>query len=286
MGGPCFHDGAARDNCYSDRVPTLRVMSFNLRGALSPDGWNAWPLRRRLVRRLLAAHRPTILAAQEVVWPVERELGAALRGHARVRGGLTGRRLLGVRNPLFVDGSALVVERQGGLWLSDTPDRFSVAAGARLARGATWAVVRARASGRPIIFVNTHLDHEGAAARAQGVAVILGALERLGWPRVPAVLAGDFNANAGEALHASLLAAGFVDTWLAAGGDDDDQAFTFHGFTGRRVPPDRRIDWVLASPALRVVGAAIVRDAEPGWIGGGPRFPSDHFPVMADFALD
>jgi len=275
MSRPIFHDGAARDNCYSGRVaPTLRVMSFNVRGALSPDGWDAWPFRRRRVRRLLAAHRPTILAAQEVMRPVEHELGAALRGHARVRGVPTGRWPLSVYNSLFVDRGAVAIEQEGAIALD----------GARQARGATFCV--ARVDGRRLIVVNTHLDHESPRARATGVAAILDELRRLGWPSTRAILAGDFNANAGEALHAELLAAGFVDSFLAAGGaDHDEAAYTFHGFTGRPVPPDRRIDWVLASPSLRVVRAAIVRDVERGWLGG-PRFPSDHFPVVAEFAID
>jgi endonuclease/exonuclease/phosphatase family metal-dependent hydrolase len=257
-------------------MPTVRVMSFNIRGALSSDGCDGWLFRRARVRRLLAAYRPTVLAAQEVLWPVEHELAAALPRHARVRGPRTGRRLVGVRNPLYVDG-AIAIEAQGGFWLSRTPTRFSRGPGARHVRAATWIV--GRVGNARVIFVNTHLDHESEAARALAIDVLVAELGRLGWPRIPAIVAGDFNANAGDTLHRRLLDGGLVDSW--SGGDD---AFTFHGFTGRPVPPDRRIDWILASPSLRVAHAAILRDAEPGLFG--PRYPSDHFPVLADFVLD
>jgi endonuclease/exonuclease/phosphatase family metal-dependent hydrolase len=124
--------------------------------------------------------------------------------------------------------------------------------------------------------MNVHLDHGPEEARLRAGELILDRLRGLGWPALPAVLCGDFNCNAGSGLHARLLAAGFRDTFLDSGLVDDDAAITSHHFQGRAVGADRRIDWILASPPLRTVAAAILRDASP------PRYPSDHYPVIAD----
>jgi len=61
-----------------------------------------------------------------------------------------------------------------------------------------------------------------------------------------------------------------------------------HAFAGAAYRPDGwrrdfwRIDWILVragGPGLRVSTCRNLRDAAP------PRFPSDHYPVVADVAV-
>jgi endonuclease/exonuclease/phosphatase family metal-dependent hydrolase len=103
--------------------------------------------------------------------------------------------------------------------------------------------------------------------------LILSRLTALGWPQIPAVLCGDFNAGPTSREHALLLQAGFRDTWIDCGHPD---AATFHGFRGAAAVGEDRIDWILSSGALRPLRVTLIRDAQP------PRYPSDHYPVMAD----
>jgi endonuclease/exonuclease/phosphatase family metal-dependent hydrolase len=51
---------------------------------------------------------------------------------------------------------------------------------------------------------------------------------------------------------------------------------TFHGFGGiTAAMRERRIDWILVSPELRVQQAFVDRASQPGG------YASDHFPVVA-----
>lgn len=264
----------SREDIIAVMTRGLRVMSFNLRGALTPDGWNVWPLRASLVREVLDRHRPQVVAFQEMLAPNAWLLRRSLRGYQVVRGVATGRRLIGPRNALYI-ARDLVVTGRGGFWLGRRPERFGADWGARQARGATW--VRLRHGGGEVLVVDTHLDHESAEARTEGARLVRERLRGLGWPAVPAIVCGDFNASAGGADHATWLADGFRDTWTDTGHRDGLDVFTFHAFRGQPDPAELRIDWILYSPPLRPRAAAIVRDARP------PRYPSDHYPVMADF---
>ncbi len=90
--------------------------------------------------------------------------------------------------------------------------------------------------------------------------------------RLPVVVGGDFNADKSSAAY-EMLADGRVlaDAWRQANPAGEDEA-TFHAFGQPGVAV--AIDWVLASPALAVVDAAVDR-ARPGDL-----FPSDHYPLV------
>lgn len=252
----------------------MRVMSFNVRGALHLDGLNAWPLRRHLVENLIRVYRPNIIGFQEVLWPAYRFLTRKLFGYANVSGNRTGHWLFAARNPVFYSRREFASHGAGAFWLSATPERRSLPSGAQQVRGATW--VSLFEGERRFFLVNTHFDHGGPAARETAAQVILDRLRFLGWPRVPAIVLGDFNADADGPVHAAFLAAGFRDTFLDAGHCDENGVFTYHGFQGGLFPGEGRIDWILCSGPLHVARATIVRDAAP------PLYPSDHYPVLAD----
>jgi endonuclease/exonuclease/phosphatase family metal-dependent hydrolase len=63
------------------------------------------------------------------------------------------------------------------------------------------------------------------------------------------------------------------DTWQSLWRGEGKNG-THHRFTG--IPQDHRIDWILASQDFRVLEARIVKDHFDG------RYPSDHFPYVAD----
>jgi endonuclease/exonuclease/phosphatase family metal-dependent hydrolase len=105
-----------------------------------------------------------------------------------------------------------------------------------------------------------------------------------------AILTGDFNARPDSATHKNLTGSGFVDTFLAAGNEDDQSANTFHAFQGtsyRDKHPakgPRRIDWILLNDPegrLTTESHSIIRDAEE--VEG--LYPSDHYPIAADFGF-
>ncbi len=164
-------------------------------------------------------------------------------------------------------------------------------------RAVTWALLLHRATGDRFLHVNTHLDHICEVARQEGMRLLLRRLPELRQHDLPVILTGDFNCNPwspAERVHVETTftdqvyhlarVAGFADTFLAAGGEENAAAFTFHGFEGDGYSPARhhlagRIDWILTVDGARRVRThayTLIRDQAP------PVYPSDHWPMMAE----
>lgn len=256
-------------------TPHLRLMTFNLRGALSLDGWNVWPLRLPLVLDVLRDHAPDVIGFQEA-HPLNLLALERRRGRGWHRGLRSGDRLSGPYNPLSWRTDTVRPGRTGAFYLSATPERRSKGWDARHIRTATWAELAAGA--RRFRCLNVHLDNAGRQARVEAVRLILRRLAALG-DDIPTVILGDFNHDPAGEVHDLLGMGGLRDAWRAAGRADDAEAFTIHRFTGRRLPDEGRIDWVFVSSHFDVEQARIVKDGRP------PRYPSDHFPLVVDLRL-
>lgn len=249
----------------------LRVMTFNLRLPTDADGANRWALRREQVVRLLAAQQPDVIGMQELYAEQGDYLVAQLPGYAwfgEGRRGGPGDEHVGV----LYRHDRLRVLASGDFWLSDTPDvPGSITWQHLYPRLATWALFQRKVDGRRFYLFNTHLPYrdEDQVARLRGVSLLRERIAALP-ADVPVVLTGDFNIGPDNPVHATLVPP-LRDAWMATP-ERDGPAATFHGFRGR---PDRRIDWIL------VRGLDVGRVATLDTHEGG-RYPSDHFPVVAE----
>ncbi|WP_422055576.1 endonuclease/exonuclease/phosphatase family protein [Sphingomonas sp.] len=249
----------------------LRVMSFNVRLPLESDGPNRWQARRDLFIETLRRADPDAIGTQEL-WKiqgdyvVERLPQFSWLGVDR-RGG-HGDEHMGV----FFRRDRMKVVDLGNFWLSDTPAvPGSISWGHPYPRMATWGQFETNA-GQRFWLINTHFPYraEDEAARSKcAVAIADWVARRPAGEMV--VLTGDFNTGPESEAH-RLLSAGLRDAWVAAPQRTGPEG-TFHGFSGT---PGKRIDWVMA----RGMTPAAVETID---FGRGGRFPSDHFPVVADY---
>jgi endonuclease/exonuclease/phosphatase family metal-dependent hydrolase len=144
---------------------------------------------------------------------------------------------------------------------------------------ATWLKLFDHAAQRVIVMLNTHFDHRGPEARRQSAGVMCAAVRRWG-DRYPIVITGDFNCPEGSAPYQTLLGPQaslprpLGDTYRLAHPERAQDEGTFHGFQGTR--SGGRIDWVLVTPDFSVRSAQIITESPDG------RYPSDHFPVVAE----
>jgi endonuclease/exonuclease/phosphatase family metal-dependent hydrolase len=270
----------------------IRVMSFNVRGSFHDvTTKNAWrdraPLNVATIKRLA----PDVIGLQES----QRGNLATYRRHlpeyTQIRGPRYGNVFPYDSNAILYDPERLRPLDTGGFWLSETPERHSKSWGTRVARSATWALFAPTNAGFYILHLNTHLDHVSAPARREGSKLIVARVSEISGrtQETPAaILTGDFNARPDSATHKNLTGSGFVDTFLAAGNEDDQSANTFHAFQGtsyRDKHPakgPRRIDWILLNDPegrLTTESHSIIRDAEEE----EELYPSDHYPIVADF---
>jgi len=251
----------------------IRVMSFNIRYGQADDGPQRWERRRDLVIERIRAADPDLLGLQECR---DDEQAVTVRAalpdydfYGAPRGGDVPTAL--EMAPILVRRSAFEVVRQGQFWLSDTPEfAGSVGWDALFPRTATWAELRHRPSGLALAFLNTHFDLMPEAI-VNSARLLRGWAERTA-ARLPVVLCGDFNADKASVAY-EMLADGrmLADAGRQANATGADEA-TFHAFGQPGVAA--AIDWVLVSPSLAVVTAAVDRTRR------GDLFPSDHYPLV------
>ncbi len=273
-------------------IPTVRVMSLNIRMDNPDDGINAWPKRVASMKKMLAAQQPDIIGTQEVLHhqlvtmkeemlPDYYQLGVGREDGAEK----------GEYSALFIKKARFDVLQSATYSLSHTPDQFGKRGwDAACCRVATWALLRDTHSQDSMLVVNTHLDHVGKEARVKGVQLIhnqLATLLKTWYPNkdvmntLPIFITGDFNAEPNsKAVQYLVEKAGYKDSRV----ESDivtGPTWTYHGFGHRAVAERARIDYILYSPNCRPLSYAAIAD-QPNEKG---IYVTDHLPVTADFVM-
>ncbi len=255
----------------------ITVATFNLRNNRARDGENAWALRVDVVASMFRRTGAQIVGTQEGYVEMLIELGERLPEFRWIGVGRRG----GSEdefNALFYRGDQVRVQEQGHFWLSETPEvPGSSSWQSSVPRMCTWArFAPIAASGGPLMVYNTHLDHQSAQAREQGIRLIC---RRIGEFRrqdgLPALLIGDLNASEGSPVLRFLREeSGLRDAYSAMAGA---VGRTYHGFSGG-VEGDP-IDHIFATPDVEMTGTMVRRETLDG------RYPSDHYPVVTTARL-
>ena len=249
----------------------MRILTFNLRFANPLDGPNQWDHRKELVVDTILALDPDLMGTQEGTVPQLDYLTQHLQGLLP----LVAHREVDqtCQYPTIFYRQGLQVKESSEFWLSETPTiHRSKSWDSAFPRMVTYGLFQEVDRGLGFYFINTHLDHISSLARFHGARLIRDFFLK---KTEPLILVGDFNEPPNAAVYQELIGPGypFVDTWrsLHAPGDEPP---TQHNFDGQ--PRGHRIDWILITSPFRVTKAAIV-----GYNFGG-RYPSDHFPYMAE----
>ncbi len=262
----------------------LRIMSFNLRLGVAPDGENHWSKRKSIVINFLNAETPDVFGIQEG-WEFQLE---------DIVNGVPGYAWVGVsRNNNILDEFSAILYRTGRFdvlesntfWLSDTPEepgtKFSDQQSC--VRICTWAHLYDRESGRDFYAFNTHYDYVTAdEIQEKSSALIATRIKEIAGDK-PVFLTGDFNVPVGSDAYLILTGgmqyegAGLelYDPWTELGVAEEG---SFHDFTGVATS-DSRIDWILHSAHFSAVSAEVEHYSEEGF------YPSDHFPISAEIEI-
>jgi endonuclease/exonuclease/phosphatase family metal-dependent hydrolase len=243
----------------------LRVMSLNLRFGLADDGPNSWAMRCVAYPELLRRQPCDFYAFQEA-----NDFQVSFLNELLSDYDVIGRRRPAPdywqNNVIFFHKRWRCLNHQH-FYLSETPDVPSQFRGSRWPRQCTIGTFIY--ADRQLTVIDTHFDFEAEVQR-QSALLICNRLISLA-PAWPVVLMGDLNAGPESSCLAVLTApgAGFKSA-LGPGNTG-----THHGFKGEAdgIP----IDWILYLGDVQVRNAQIITDRYCGY------FPSDHFPLTADF---
>lgn len=262
-------------------APDLHVMSFNIRRRmphLMPKHPDRWVHRRGLIKRLLVTERPTLLGVQEALTDQAGFIRHALGEHYRSIGYGREANKGGEGAPILYDSRRLRVLDWRQSALSDTPDvPGSTSWGNRTPRLVVDATFRDLETGIEFQAINTHLDNRSRTSRLRSADALR---KRVSASHLPTVMTGDFNTDADTEPYHDLTGNGLLlDTWVSAAESLTEAWGTFLDYA----PPHhdhKRIDWILVTPGIAVLKAAInVTRYDGGW-------PSDHAAVQAVLNVD
>lgn len=256
---------------------TFNAATYNLRYNTPADGPDAWPARREAVKALLRYHEVDLLATQEGLIDQIEDL-ATMPGFAWVGVGRDDGRRAGEHSAIFYRTARFELLAQGSFWLSETPATPGKGWDARCCnRIASWARLRERLSGRVLLVMSAHFDHEGTVARRESAHLVLRQLQVLAGEH-PALLMGDLNSRPVDEPY-QIITRTLRDARASSQTPPYGPEGTFNGFKLDAALADR-IDYIFVTPVWRVLRYAALTDTSKG------RFPSDHLPVVVRLSLE
>lgn len=256
---------------------SMRVASYNLRYLNPDDGANAWPLRKERVSALIRFHGFDVFGTQEGLAQQIDDL-AQMDEYAHAGVGRDDGQLAGEHAAIFYRKARFTFLAHGDFWFSPTPDVPSKGWDTLCCkRMASWVQLRDKPSGRSFYVFSVHFDHEGVVARRESAKLLLRKIHAIAGDS-PVVCVGDFNSTP-DTEQIMTMKRGLLDARDHSATPPYGPVATFNGFQWDATPQDR-IDYIFTSAQIRVLRYGTLTDSRDR------RYPSDHFPVMADLVLD
>lgn len=251
------------------------VLTLNLRFGLADDGANNWQYRKKCFQPFFEKYRTDFIGFQEANDFQIDFLHNILSEYNHI----------GKRSPSpdFWQNNVIFYQKHWHcihyehFFLSPTPSVPSRYRKSIWPRQCTIGMFKT--DRQKVICINTHLDFE-VSIQVKSAKLILYRLSHLPWD-VPAILMGDFNTAPFSPCYNIFTG---HDQNVTAKGDYFKNAFkrpfkgTHHGFTGNT--DGDPIDWILFRGEITLIDSQVIQDTFQNI------YPSDHFPLCAQFAME
>lgn len=278
----------------------LQVMTFNIRFANPNDGDHIWPNRKEMVASIIRFHQADLIGMQEVLKSQIEDLEELLPEYKWLGVGRNDGREAGEFVPIFYRADRLELLSDSAFWMSETPEvPGSKSWDAAITRVTMIARFKDKRTGQEFHHFNTHFDHKGNQARIESARLLMQKAGELN-PREPVVVTGDFNCLeehtpykvlVGKEGSGGLPPDGEADTPGTEKSREDllfDTRYrsaqphhgpdtTWNGF--KEQAPGMTIDYIFTTANFDVHRHGTLSET---W---NNRFPSDHFPVLAEIEL-
>ena len=252
---------------------TIRVMSSNVRCMNPTDvGKKSWYYRADLVIRNIENQTPSIIGFQEVTKKQYAYLTECLTGFDSViEYRDTSKFTEGC--PIFYRTDCYKLIDKGSFWLSETPEKMSKDWDSACYRICSYVILEDLASNKQFVVFNTHLDHVSDEARIKGIGVVLDKISQFGG--LPSMIMGDFNAEEGSTTYNNVTE-DFFDAKYQL--DNPMISCTYQNF-GKELDSECIDYFMISKTGIEVLDYKVVTDTYDGV------YPSDHFPIFAEFKL-
>lgn len=255
----------------------LNVLSYNIKFDDTTDTINGWENRKQWIASQLKEYGPMVFGTQEGLKKQLDFLRGKLEGYTYFGLGRDKGADAGEYSAIFFDTTKLKLIKNNTFWLSKTPHEPSRGWDAALNRICTYGLFELKKTGKRFFVFNTHLDHMGKIARHESITLILSRIAEINTDELPVILMGDFNLEP-ETRPIQLLLKYMRDAHKNQS-DNTVPSGTYNGFDTKK-RASRRIDYIFfQGTAIELFNSGIIVESRNG------TYPSDHFPVFANFVI-
>ncbi len=263
---------------YFSQAQQLTIGTYNLRYDNPKDTGNLWADRAPFVSALIRFHGFDILGTQEGLKNQLDDISAALPQYNRYGLGRDDGKDKGEHSAIFYKKDEFNLLNKGDFWLSQTPDKPSLGWDATCCnRICSWVYLQHKKSGKKLYFFNAHYDHQGVQARKESSMLILKKIQEIAGNQ-PAIFTGDFNGDHNSEWYQTVANSNILkDTYKQVQYPYANNA-SFNAF-GAAKHSTGIIDHIFISNHFSASKWGVLTDTYHG------KYPSDHFPVLAELTL-
>ena len=263
---------------YFAEAQQLIVGTYNIRYDTPKDTGNLWVNRAPVVGALIRFHDFDIFGTQEGYKNQLDDIINTLPHYSRYGVGRNDGKDKGEHSAIFYKKDEFKLLNKGDFWLSQTPDKPGLGWDATCCnRICSWVYLQHKKSGKKLYFFNAHYDHQGVQARKESSKLILQKIKEIAG-NDPVIFTGDLNGSHSSEPYQTVVTSNYLkDTYKEVKYPYANNAsFNAFGVTKGRTDI---IDHIFISRHFTVNKWGILTDTYHG------KFPSDHFPVLAEVTI-
>lgn len=255
----------------------LIVGSFNIRYDNPGDTGNLWVNRAPICASLIRFHGFDILGTQEGLKNQLEDLQKMLPEYEYFGIGRDDGQSKGEHSAIFLRKERFKVLDKGDFWLSETPEKPGPGWDARLNRICSWLKLQDKKLKKTYYVFNVHYDHQGVKARVESSKLILQKIKSIAGDN-EVILTGDFNGNHQSEWYLEIEKSGKIKDALFLTSNAYRNTGSFNSFRQNN-PSKDVIDHIFVTKGFKVKRYGILTDTYHG------KYPSDHYPVLAELAM-
>lgn len=259
------------------KAQQIKIGSFNVRYDNPRDSGNLWVNRAPIVANLIRFHNFDVLGVQEGLKNQLDDISKTLPEYNRYGKGRDDGKDGGEHSAIFYKKDRFKLLKGGDFWLSETPEKPGKGWDATCCnRICSWVYLEDLKTKKQFYTFNVHYDHQGIIARQESSKLIIRKIKEIAGNQ-PVLLTGDFNGSRDSEWYKAI-----------ANSEDLTDVFTKVKFpyannsssNGFKTPRGFNvIDHIFMTKQFTASRWGILTDTYFG------KFPSDHFPIIADVEL-
>ncbi len=271
----CFFSVALLFLIISIQAQSLILGTYNLRYENASDTGNLWVNRAPVIESLIRFYDFDILGTQEGLIGMINDLSKALPRYERYGIGRDDGKDAGEHSAIFFKKDKFTLLGHGDFWLSQTPDKPSLGWDATCCnRICSWVYLQDKKTKKKFYVFNTHYDYQKDVARNESSKLILEEIKKIAGNQ-PVIFMGDLNGSNNSEWYKKIDESGILkDTYKKAKYPYANNP-SFQDF-GKAILDSEIIDHIFVSNNFLVKKWGILSDTYHG------KYPSDHFPVLAE----